>query len=65
MTRKHFESIAANIRWQVVANLVTHGNPVDPHLHNVLRSLTSDMCATFRTINPNFNTAQFVQACGF
>lgn len=58
MTRKHFEAIAANFAWQ-------NQQVLTPEAERTLRNLAVDMCATFRTVNPNFNSAKFMHAAGF
>lgn len=69
MTRKHFEAIAQNIAHQVAriadrqAVNVISAEEAERQV-SVLRNLAHDLSGTFRTVNPNFNTAKFLFAAG-
>lgn len=65
MTRKHFESIAQNFARQneILDGYTDQAKTVAARF--ALRSLAHDMCVSFRTINPNFNSAKFMHAAGF
>jgi AraC-like DNA-binding protein len=64
MTKQHFESIAQNIRHQVDRMRQPSWHDHTAELH-VLQDLASDLAASFRTVNRNFNTQRFMTACGF
>lgn len=56
MTRKHFIAIAADFK--AVLN-------VNPELTDAIRELASSQADLFKSINPNFDRARFMEACGF
>lgn len=67
MTRKHFEAVAQNIAFQVarINGRLTVRVISPEEAENqmaVLHGLVADLCATFRGINPNFNSAKFEHA---
>jgi hypothetical protein len=59
MTRKHFELIAHRFNLQVEA---AEGNKLTIA---TLNNLAIDMAFDFHRINPNFDQARFLKACGF
>ena len=58
MTRKHFELIASRIRSQLELDSPV-GGP------EALEDLAYGLAADFEEVNPGFDTARFVKACGF
>lgn len=68
MTRKHFEAIAADFARQNQRINNWSDNSMEKHAdgaRSALLSLAQNMCATFRTFNPNFDSAKFMKAAGF
>ena len=59
MTKKDFEAIAAIIR-----RLSTIHVP-DENGQGMLLTVTNDLAEYFATVNPNFDRAKFLKACGF
>lgn len=64
MTRKHFEAIAARIRDLFDGNSpVSEANFIAGYARGV-EDVTKELCAEFARINPNFDRARFLTACG-
>jgi hypothetical protein len=55
MSRKHFIEIAATIK----ALQATGGDVA------TLRAVAGELATTFKKLNPNFDRARFLAACGF
>lgn len=55
MTKKHFIEIAATIK-----RLKDDGMD-----EATLRKVATELCRTFRGINPAFQSLRFLEACGF
>lgn len=58
MSRKDFESLAADIKWQVI-------DPANDDHARLERFVRLAILPTLRASNPRFDTQRFLTACGF
>lgn len=59
MTKKHFVAIAAAFKRQQQAITLTNEE------HRMLKAIALELCAAFKAVNPLFDKARFMAACGF
>jgi hypothetical protein len=66
MSRKDFESLAADIRWQVVVcDDSETGEEVVARRREIERFVRLAVLPTLRASNSRFDTERFLTACGF
>ncbi len=58
MSRKHYETIAADIRIAVLASTT------DDFAYGTLKALIARLCNTFSADNSRFDAVRFTAACG-
>lgn len=59
LTKKHFESLAADIKWQV------DGTHTPEEKREMERFVRFAILPTLRSSNPLFDAVRFLSACGF
>jgi len=67
MTKKHFIEIAATLKSERDSWIVDHQQTDDPAAYTgptPLDGTVLRLASTFKSINPNFDRARFLAACG-
>ena len=64
MSRKDFESFAADIKWQVIA-VDDGGDDGAKKVNEIERFVRNAIMPTLRASNPLFDSGRFLTACGF
>jgi hypothetical protein len=65
MQKRHFELIAASIHRSLMASNISGTAAKKEASTRAIRLVATDVAASCAAVNPNFDKARFMAACGF